>query len=175
MIRTLQIQDREISDANSYFVAKHGVITHSSGFWGNVTSITLKRLLIYWHWLSRWLLSPECLPTQRSWKRPASVWSDHLFSHNFQISGHQFRKKPGNWCINEIYFKIYEIYLKIEQIFSNQVCICPSFADTNIIREGMEVILQWRPPSFLILIIFITNYKSGDFCVIWDNLGKRPT
>lgn len=42
----------------------------------------------HWHWLSRWLLSPECLPTQRSWKRPASVWSDHLFSHNFQNSGH---------------------------------------------------------------------------------------
>ena len=91
-------------------------------------------------------------------------------------------KKTGNWCINEIYFKIYEIclkiyeiYLKIVQIFSHQVCICPSFADTNIIREGMEVILQWRPPSFLILIILLTNYKSGDFCVIWDNLGKRPT
>ena len=42
----------------------------------------------------------------------------------------------------EIYFKIYEIYMKIMQIFSHQVCICPSFADTNIIREGMEVILQ---------------------------------
>ena len=45
MIRTLQIQDREISDANSYFVAKHGVITHSSGFWGNLTSIILKMLI----------------------------------------------------------------------------------------------------------------------------------
>ena len=45
MIRTLQIQDREISDANSYFVAKHGVITHSSGFWGNLTSITLKLII----------------------------------------------------------------------------------------------------------------------------------
>ena len=125
-------------------------------------------------------------------------------------------KKPGNWCINEIYFKmyeiyfkiyfkmyeiyfkIYEIYMKIMLIFSHQVCICPSFADTNIIREGMEVILQWRPSSIVIhnlhhthnqqrggmevilrsrlsWDLWIVNYRLGGLCVISDNLGNRPT
>merc|ERR1711990_201488 len=58
-----QIQDREISDANSYFVAKHGVVT-----------------------LTRMLANPKIL----------------------------------------------------EETGVRVVCICPSFADTNIIREGME-------------------------------------
>jgi len=58
-----QIQDREISDANSYFVAKHGVVA-----------------------LTRMLANPKIL----------------------------------------------------EETGVRVVCICPSFADTNIIREGME-------------------------------------
>jgi len=58
-----QIQDREISDANSYFVAKHGVVA-----------------------LTRLLANPKIL----------------------------------------------------EETGVRVVCICPSFADTNIIREGME-------------------------------------
>merc|ERR1712037_1031098 len=53
-----QIQDREISDANSYFVAKHGVITHS--FDSDAKNGQIHH---------RWWLSPGCWPTQRFWRR----------------------------------------------------------------------------------------------------------
>ena len=53
------------------------------------------------------------------------------------------------------------------QIFSHQVCICPSFADTNIIREGMEVILQWRPSSFIIFIILIIISEGMELILQW--------
>ena len=175
MIRTLQIQDREISDANSYFVAKHGVITHSSGFWGNLTSITLKLIIdnIGIDYQGGCSHQNACQPKDLGRdRRPCGLTIYFCTISKFLAIN---SKKNLAVKIIKINFKIYEIYLKIVQIFSHQVCICPSFADTNIIREGMEVILQWRPPSFIILIILITNYKSGDFCVIWDNLGKRPT
>merc|ERR1711990_706660 len=103
-----QIQDREISDANSYFVAKHGVVT-----------------------LTRMLANPKIF----------------------------------------------------EETGVRVVCICPSFADTNIIREGMEdkagavraKIESWHEimtPEYVAEAFYrlVTNCPNGSALMVQPNV-----